>query len=309
MKKILFKYIFFAIAVLYIPALFIVSAFADGDGTFISMPYIFILGVLAIYTLPFYFAFIELGLAVCRALEKKRTTAAEKVLNIIGIVLALSTVLITVIAYIAFELSEMVYLLFVVTVLLALKWIVTAIICKKKPDFEILKQKIFWIIVVLMAVVIAIIAVISTVLTENRNRPENSFENAYGFEFRECGSEYDGIYFDFDDKRNENGLDIISKTPSLSVTWVNTTDSDVEYDMKYYVYKQTSDGWGLCSTDYIDFPDVVYTLAAQSTAVHSYTFDGYDISEDGIYKFVAFIDGKAIWVEFEIAMLETTIEY
>lgn len=33
-----------------------------------------------------------------------------------------------------------------------------------------------------------------------------------------------------------------------------------------------------------------------------YSIDGYDLSESGRYKFVTFVDKKAIWVEFEVTL-------
>ncbi len=195
-KQKIIKYIFFAIAILYIPTLFIIPAFAEDNGAFLES-YSFIVLVLAIYTLPFYFAFIELGLAVCRVLEKKRTTTLEKVLNIIGVVFALSTVLITVIAY-AFELSEMVLLLLAVTFLLALKWIVTAIICKKKPDFSILKQKKFWFCAVILAAVITAIIILTSDFLVAKNQRGDFTKVEYNFVYCDSGTEYEGLYFDID---------------------------------------------------------------------------------------------------------------
>mgnify|MGYP003445276493 CR=1 FL=1 len=70
--------------------------------------------------------------------------------------------------------------------------------------------------------------------------------------------------------------------------------------MKCNIYKQTENGWGLCSTDYIYFSDEIHTLNFGETKTQKYSIDGYVIEESGLYKFVTFVDGKAVWVEFEL---------
>ena len=82
----------------------------------------------------------------------------------------------------------------------------------------------------------------------------------------------------------------------------NETGYEIQYDMKCYIYKKGENGWGLCSTDYIDFSDEIHTLNFGEVKTQKYSIDGYVIEESGLYKFVTFVDGKAIWVEFEIIL-------
>ena len=105
----------------------------------------------------------------------------------------------------------------------------------------------------------------------------------------------------------QHSWDVIGKNPKFTVKWVNETGKTIEYDMKCYVYKQTSDGWGLCSTDYIDYPDDIITLKNGEIKSQIYSIDGYDVNESGRYKFVTFVDGKAVWVEFEVIIESNNI--
>ncbi len=290
------KYLFFAVAVLYIPALFIISVFADGDGTFISMPYIFILAVFAIYTFPFYFAFVELGFAVCRVFEKKERTVGEKIFNTIGIALSGGIILT------AFDLESLLYPSLALAFLLVLKWIVAAVIYKKKPNIlGIFRQKVFWLCVLILVSAVIIFSMVSTFFLATRNVREETLEFGYSAGVRASGSEYEGLYFEIG-ADEQHSWNIIDKNPTFTVQWVNTTQDNIEYGMDCYIYKQTSDGWGLCSTDYPDFPDEVFTLPAGSKQTQVYSIYGYDIKESGRYKFVTFVDGKAIWVEFEVTI-------
>lgn len=295
------KYIFVALAIIYVPALFFVALFADGDGTFISIPYSFILLVLFVYTVPFYFAFIEISRLVCSILDKKKHTIGDTVFNIIGIVLAIGIIAAGIIAT-AFD--GLIHVALGLAALLGLTWLISAIICKKKPNLKsTFHDKTFWICVAILMVVAALLTSIPIVLTATENVREDPLQAHYSIGYRDSGTEYEGLYFDIG-AEEQHSWNVIDATPSFTVKWVNETGKDIEYNMECYIYKQTKDGWGLCSTDYIDFPDVIYTLKNGEIKSQIYSIDGYDVNESGRYKFVTFVDGKAIWVEFEV-----TIEY
>ncbi len=299
-QKIL-RYLFAAIAVLYLPALFIIPLFTDSSASIIAMPYEFILAVLFLYTFPCYMAFIELGTAVCRALDKQSVSAKEKALNIIGILLSVCIIAT------AFVLEELIFVYLTLAVLLITKWIISAVAFKKKLEFlRIFKQKVFWICVASLIVVSIVTIVISTMFLSVSNVREETLEVGYSIGVRESGSEYDGVYFDIG-MEEQHSWDVIGKNPTMTVKWVNTTDQNVDYSLKCYIYKQTSDGWELCSASNIDLPEDTLTLPAGREQKQVYSIDGYDISESGLYKFVTFINEKAVWFEFQVTIEDTTI--
>ena len=296
------KYIFFALAIIYVPALFFVALFAGGDAGFIATPYIFDLMVLFLYTFPCYLALIELGLSVCRAFEKRNRSVGEKIFNTIGVILACG-ILITLT-----NLEDLLFVSLALAGALALNWIISAIVYKKKPNLKAtFKDKTFWICAGILLVVATLLASIPMVLLAPRYVQEETLEVGYSIGYRDSGTEYEGLYFDIG-MEEQHSWNVIDKNPTFTVKWVNETGKDVEYDMKCYVYKQTSDGWGLCSTDYIDFPDDIYTLKNGEIKSQIYSIDGYDVNESGRYKFVTFVDGKAIWVEFEVTIESNTLK-
>ncbi|MBQ9080575.1 MAG: zf-HC2 domain-containing protein [Clostridia bacterium] len=295
------KYIFFALAIIYVPALFFVALFADGDGTFISIPYSFILLVLFVYTVPFYFAFIEISRLVCSMLDKKKDTIGETVFNIIGCVLAIISIAVGIMAT-AFDLDGLIYADLGLAALLGLTWLISAIIFKKKPNLKsTFQDKTFWICVAILMVVAALLTSIPIVLTATENVREAPLQAHYSIGYRDNGTEYEGLYFDIG-AEEQHSWDVIGENPSFTVKWVNETGKDIEYNMECYIYKKTKDGWGLCSTDYIDFPDVIHTIKNGETKSQIYSIDGYDLNQSGQYKFVTFVDNKAVWVEFEVTI-------
>lgn len=290
------KYIFFALAIIYVPALFFVALFAGGDAGFISTPYIFDLMVLFLYTFPYYLALIELGLSVCRAFDKRKRSVGEKIFNTIGAILVCG-ILLTLI-----NLEDLLFVSLALAVALALNWIIAAIVYKKKPNLKsTLTDKTFWICAIILLVVVILLASIPMVFLATQNVREETIEYSYSVGYRDSGTEYEGLYFDIG-AEEQHSWDVIGKKPTFTVKWVNETGKDIEYNLKCYVYKQTNEGWGLCSTDYIDFSDEIYTLKNGESKSQIYSIDGYDLSESGRYKFVAFVDKKAIWVEFEVTL-------
>lgn len=290
------KYIFFALGIIYVPALFFVALFAGGDAGFIATPYIFDLMVLFLYTFPCYLALIELGLSVCRAFEKRDRSIGEKIFNTIGAIFACG-ILITLT-----NLEDLLFVSLALAGALALNWLISAIVYKKKPNLKAtFKDKTFWICAGILLVVATLLASIPMVLLAPRYVQEETLEVGYSIGYRDSGTEYDGLYFDIG-MEEQHSWDVIGKNPTFTVKWVNETGTSIEYDMKCYIYKQTSDGWGLCSTDYIDFSDEIHTLENGEIKSQVYSIEGYDLKQSGRYKFVTFVDSKAIWVEFEVTL-------
>jgi hypothetical protein len=137
------------------------------------------------------------------------------------------------------------------------------------------------------------------VFLAKQNVREGTIAYSCSVGYRDSGTEYEGLYFDIG-AEEQHSWNVIGKNPTFTVKWVHETGKTIEYDMKCYVYKQTNDGWGLCSTDYIKLSDEIYTLKNGEIKSQIYSIDGYDVNESGRYKFVTFVDGKAVWVEFEV---------
>lgn len=176
------KYIFIAIAILYAPALLLVSLFSDGDGTFISIPYSFILLVLFVYTVPFYFAFIESGRLICSALDKRRKTAGEMVFNAIGAVLTAGIIILGIVAT-ALDLDNLINPALCLAGILALNWLISAIVYKKKPNLRsTLTDKTFWICVAILLIVIILLVSVTIMFSAKHNLREETIEAGYSID-------------------------------------------------------------------------------------------------------------------------------
>lgn len=288
------KCLFLAAAIIYFPAIFILALFADDSGSIIAIPYGMKLLSLFLYTFPCYVALIELGLAVLRALDKCKRSIGEKIFGAVSTLLALATI----IASLSIDDSLDIPLL--LTVLLSLTLLIKAIVYKKELHLlSIMKQKTFWICTAILTVVVAVVVSIPIIFLSANGIEENTVEFHYSAGVRESGSEYEGLYFDIGIEE-QHDWDFFGKKPYITAKLVNETGHDIEYSPEFYIYKKTNDGWGLSCVNPVDFPDVIYTLPFGESVVKQYPLDGYDINEARLYKFVTFIEGKAVWFEFEI---------
>ena len=288
------KCLFLAAAIIYFPAIFILALFADDTGSIIAIPYWLKLLSIFLYTFPCYVALIELGLAVLRALDKCKRSIGEKIFGAVSTLLALATI----IASLSIDDSLDIPLL--LTVLLSLTLLIRAIVFKKELHLlSIMKQKTFWICTAILTVVVAVVVSVPAILLSATGIEENTVEFHYSAGVRESGSEYEGLYFDIGIEE-QHDWDFFGKKPYITAKLVNETGHDIEYSPEFYIYKKTDDGWGLSRVDHVDLPDVIYTLPFGESVVKQYPLDGYDLNEAGLYKFVTFIEGKAVWFEFEI---------
>lgn len=133
----------------------------------------------------------------------------------------------------------------------------------------------------------------------SNNLKAKTLDEGYSIGYRDSGSEYEGVYFDIG-MEEQHSWNVIGENTSFTVKWVNNTQNAVDYNLECYIYKQTNNDWELCSTEEIDFLDVIYILNAGEVKSQQYSISGYAINESGRYKFVTFVDGKAVWVEFEV---------
>ena len=295
------KYIFIALALLYAPAILLVSLFTNDNGSVIAMPYGFIVIVLFMYTIPFYFAFIELGRLICTAFDKQKIIVGEKLFNAIGGILAIGIITIGITAT-ALDLDGLILVELGLAGLLALNWLISAILYKNPPRLKpVLTDKTFWICAVILMLAVALAITVPVVFLSTQNIREETAEFGYSIGYRNSGTEYEGLYFDIG-AEEQHSWDVLGKNPSFTVKWINETGHEIQYDMKCYIYKKGENGWGLCSTDHVDFSDEIHTLNFGEVKTQKYSIDGYVIEESGLYKFVTFVDGKAVWVEFEIIL-------
>ena len=288
------KCLFLAAAIIYFPAIFILALFADDTGSIIAIPYWLKLLSIFLYTFPCYVALIELGLAVLRALDKCKRSIGEKIFGAVSTLLALATI----IASLSIDDSLDIPLL--LTVLLSLTLLIKAIVYKKELHLlSIMKQKTFWICTAILTVVVAVVVSVPAIFLSATGIEENTVEFHYSAGVRESGSEYEGLYFDIGIEE-QHDWDFFGKKPYITAKLVNESGHDIEYSPEFYIYKKTDDGWGLSRVDNVDFPDVIYTLPFGESVVKQYPLDGYDLNEAGLYKFVTFIEDKAVLFDFEI---------
>ncbi len=288
--------IFAAIALIYIPALFIIPLFAGGDAGFIATPYAFDLLVFFLYTVPLWVAFIEVGQLVGRLFEKRKASIGEKMLYAVGLLLSAG------IFFTVFNLEELLLLSLLLASVILINTVIRAVVFKKTFDFlGVFKQKAFWICVLCLITAISAIIAVSSMFLSVKNVREETKIPPYSASVRECGSEYEGLFFDIG-LEELGDWELLGKDPTVTVRWVNSTDKNINYDLSCYIYKQTDSGWGLVPNDIIKFPEGFGTVPAGRTSVQIYSIEGYDISESGRYRFVTYIDDKAIWMEFEVSI-------
>ncbi len=288
--------IFAAIALIYIPSIFMIPLFAGGDVGFIATPYAFDLLVFFLYTVPFWVAFIEVGQLIGRLFERRKASTGEKVLYTVGILLAAG------IFFTVFNLEELLLLSLLLAAVLLINNIIRFIVFKKSFGIlGIFRQKAFWICVLCLITAISAIIAVASMFMSAKNVREETKIPPYTTSVRECGSEYEGLFLDV-------GLDelgaweLLGKDPTITVRWVNSTDKNINYDLSCYIYRQTDNGWGLISHDHIEFPEGFDTVPAGRTQVQVYSIEGYEINESGKYRFVTFVEGKEIWMEFEVSI-------
>lgn len=285
-----------AIVLLYIPAILILPLVVKTESGFIATNYAFDLIVLLLFTAPCYLAAIELGLALCRLIDKHKSSVGEKILNAIGVVCALAIIVILIFTYDMFPDQLIAFL--GLSGILIIKWIVTAAVYKKKLKLGvILKQKTFWICCGCLLLTIALVIGVAAI-SFGRPRQE-TLEHAVAVGVRETGSDYEGVYITIGDDE-QHSWNVLGDKPTFVVKWVNDTDQEIRYDLNCKIYQSVDDGWVLCADEEIDYPDDQYVLLPNSSVIDIYSAAGYNIDGDGLYKFVTVVDGHEVWFTFRV---------
>lgn len=285
-----------AIAFLYIPVILILPLIVKTESGFIATNYAFDLTVLVLFTAPCYLAAIELGLALCRLIEKHKSSVGEIILHAIGAVSALAIIVILILTYDMFPDQLLAFI--GLSGILIVKWIVTAIVFKKKVNLGvILRQKTFWICCGCLLLTIALAIGIAAVSFGSPR--QETLEHAVAVGVRETGSDYDGVYITIGGDE-QHSWDVLGQKPTFVVKWVNDTDHEVRYDLNCKIYKSIDDTWVLCADEEIDYPDEEYVILPNSSVSDVYSAAGYEIDGDGLYKFVTVVDGHEVWFTFRV---------
>ena len=165
------RYLYYSIIVIYAPCILAVPLIMRGaaGGDILPLSYGFELFIILLYTLPFYFAFIEIGMMNRRISDNKDVPKHEKLLNITGDAAAVG-IIVT-----AIDIHKLLYIAVALAAVLAVKWCIGAIVFRQRLiDTEFVKRRSFWVIAAaLFAAVIAVIAVCKFSLN-SRNVPDDT---------------------------------------------------------------------------------------------------------------------------------------
>lgn len=165
------KMFFYSLVLSYWPSLFIVSFFLRKDVGFISSPYILEVIFLFLYTMPFYIAFLALGVSIMHKLKQAQYVKGEVILNVISCVMACFIFLT------AFNIANLLYIALGLSTILIILRIVIMVIYKRKMNiFVFVKQKAFWLCTsVILLTVIFVMAILYN-FSSSKNRYDDSNE-------------------------------------------------------------------------------------------------------------------------------------
>ena len=148
-----------------------VSFFLRKDVGFISSPYILEVIFLFLYTMPFYIAFLALGVSIMHKLKQAQYVKGEVILNVISCVMACFIFLT------AFNIANLLYIALGLSTILIILRIVIMVIYKRKMNiFVFVKQKAFWLCTsVILLTVIFVMAILYN-FSSSKNRYDDSNE-------------------------------------------------------------------------------------------------------------------------------------
>lgn len=162
------KHLYYAIIVAYFPCVLILPLLIRESGGIIASTYGFELLMIFLYTLPLYFAFIEIGMTIRRIFDKEDGSKLEKLLNILSVGAAVG--IITAV----FNYYALLYLAVSLAVMLVIIWIINAAVYKKRIiDTQLIKQKSFWI----SAVALLIVVITVTFACKNALNSKNKLDD------------------------------------------------------------------------------------------------------------------------------------
>lgn len=159
MKKII-KYLFYSVIMAYLPLLFLVPVLAESDG-FITVPYLFVLVILAFYSFPLATLSLEGGLVV--GLFQAQLTKKEKIFVAIRIALMLVTLIVY---FFSVGVSC------VASAVLLILHLFEAFACKRNTVPEILKKRSFWLVVIVLVLCVSIAVLAIRIYNASRRMPD-----------------------------------------------------------------------------------------------------------------------------------------
>ena len=177
------KYIFIALALLYVPVVLIHAAFLPYDYSFVAFFYF-------LATMAGYFTFLELGRLVFELFGKRQLTIRDRFFIATGAILSFVTIFTYIYAKVVNGIGSKV--LICLEIAFVLNWLVGVIVCKRRPKLKsILTDKTFWLCFAIIILIFALI-VASSLLYE----PEKEPTEECTITFIAHGSEHEDIYFD-----------------------------------------------------------------------------------------------------------------
>ena len=166
MKKI-FQNIMSAIALAYLPLVFIIPAVVRDENAVIKFPYILVLIILFIYSVVFFAIYLEICSLVSFFLEERQYSKFEKALKLIGAVLtvgaAISVFFINRMPAICFTFVGAIGVLLIIELIYRLK---------TQTAFATLKRKQTWLFALIITVVVSGIFVAFNTAENGKAKPD-----------------------------------------------------------------------------------------------------------------------------------------
>lgn len=156
-----------AIALSYIPLLFILSALGENKEGIIKFPYILILIILLIYSVAFFAVYLEICNLVFFFIEERKHSKFEKALKVIGAILTagamISVFFINTAPAPCFVFAGAIGLLLIIELVHGLK---------AKTAFASLKRKRTWFLALVIVLAVTAIFIAADKSEESKNKPD-----------------------------------------------------------------------------------------------------------------------------------------
>lgn len=169
---------------------------------------------------------------------------------------------------------------------------IKAVLTYKKPAF--------WVIV--LAVIVSIAAAVC--FLTNPKTPENSGNLAI-FEIPHTDSY--GVYVSVESIDTDSDGNKV-----FHVVWHNDTEKEVIYGEMFTIEFWNGDDWTAVNKGDVNFHTIGYCLKPNSTAKKLYTAQSFDLSKNGLYRFLSYFsngDGSdyTTWVTFAIGVVDPSL--
>lgn len=158
-----------ALAVAYVPCLFLFPLFIDQASAWWQTPYYLNLLACFLISFPFYLVFIEICFTVGRLADRRPYRRSEQVLNAVTNALAVAIMITALLA------SSFAYVTVALSVILILLWIIGGIIFKRRSAvIDTLMQKSFYIYLLVAFVILATVSFFVIRSTEDKGKVDDA---------------------------------------------------------------------------------------------------------------------------------------